>query len=365
MNLKGHLLTAHKEHKNRRSLGSDPLQKLQDIRQTKEYASYMEKNGWVVEKINSETLPLCDAETTNIFIKKLPLLPFSVAKVLHYHEPLQLTKVNKICKKYHVLLRKQEPFEIEKIENGYVWFKVLPDNKQPLVPTKTLWLNLVKTEKELLAQMKQKTRYNLKKATNLLFESRRYVGTRTIGDKLLARARRINASVIPGNKVTKKQLSDFYALWRQNKPYDWLFKPSFYELNSLIESFGKKCFFVFIYPCHPELVSGSLQKKSSFIDSGSCIRQLAEPVRNDEKHNLLAACLILTSQNMAFYWHNCSTHDGKKLFAPTLCIWQALKESKKRGLKIFDFEGLWDERFPKLNKGWQGFGRFKEGFRKT
>ena len=33
-----------------------------------------------------------------------------------------------------------------------------------------------------------------------------------------------------------------------------------------------------------------------------------------------------------------------------------------RGLKIFDFEGIYDQRFPKLNKGWIGFSNFKKGF---
>ena len=67
---------------------------------------------------------------------------------------------------------------------------------------------------------------------------------------------------------------------------------------------------------------------------------------------------------MSFYWHNCSTETGKKLFAPTLCVWEVIKESKRRNLQIFDFEGLWDERFPKLNKNWQGFSQFKKGFLK-
>ena len=51
---------------------------------------------------------------------------------------------------------------------------------------------------------------------------------------------------------------------------------------------------------------------------------------------------------------------GKKLFAPTLCAWEAIKLSKKHGSKIFDFEGIYDERFPL--KSWHGFTRFKKSF---
>lgn len=34
--------------------------------------------------------------------------------------------------------------------------------------------------------------------------------------------------------------------------------------------------------------------------------------------------------------------------------------AKKRGCKIFDFEGIYDERFP--NKSWLGFTHFKKSF---
>lgn len=251
-------------------------------------------------------------ETINVFIKKLPFLHLSILKVLRYKTPLQFIELAKLCKIYHPIVVKLEPFEIEKIRGGQIYLKGLESNKSPLVPTKTLWIDLVKSEKQILAKMRQKTRYNIKKA----------------------RRNNLNVKIIPGDKVTKKQLQSFYHLWSQGKPYNWLFKPKFNELRWLAESFGKKCFFVF-----------TINNQQLTINN-----------------NLLASCLILTSKNMAFYWHNCSTAIGKKLFAPSLCIWEAIRESKKRNLKIFDFEGLWDERFPALNKGWKGFTRFKKGF---
>jgi lipid II:glycine glycyltransferase (peptidoglycan interpeptide bridge formation enzyme) len=55
-----------------------------------------------------------------------------------------------------------------------------------------------------------------------------------------------------------------------------------------------------------------------------------------------------------------SSLEGKKYFAPTLVAWNAIMSSKKEGKKIFDFEGIYDERFP-LNS-WKGFSRFKNGF---
>ena len=55
-----------------------------------------------------------------------------------------------------------------------------------------------------------------------------------------------------------------------------------------------------------------------------------------------------------------STTNGKQLFVPTMLVWEAIKLGKKLGKKYFDFEGIYDERFPL--KAWKGFTRFKQSF---
>jgi len=278
------------------------IKNLQDIRQTPEYAGFMENIGWKVILFKQSNI--------QVFIKKLPFLPLSVIKALRYQSPIDHKKLKQLQKKHWVFLTKLEPFEIERANNDQIYFKLFKKTGFPLTPTKTIWINLAKKEVQLLKEMKSKTRYNLKKAQK----------------------NNLKVKIIPVNKITEQQLKDFYQLWSKNKPHDFVFKPSYYELKSLVDGFGSKCFFVFC----------SQQTKTS--------------------SQLSASCLILTSKNMAFYWHNCSTKEGKKYFAPTLCVWEAIKESKKRKLDIFDFEGVWDERYPKLNKGWKGFTRFKKGF---
>lgn len=76
----------------------------------------------------------------------------------------------------------------------------------------------------------------------------------------------------------------------------------------------------------------------------------------------IGGILLLYWDDIAYYWIAGATREGKKLFAPTLLVWEAMKLSKKRGMKIFDFIGVWDERIPKENKAWLGFTKFKEGF---
>ena len=279
----------------------------------------MQTLGWQISQIG----------TTRIFIKKLPLLPVSLIKILRHRLLLAAKTLGRLQRQHHALITKQEPFLVEKQAGSKVYFRVLRGNHWPLLPTKTLWLDLTYPETKILAKMRPKTRYNLKIATNNC----------------------LNAQVISGDRINSQQLVRFYQLWSSNKPHNWLFKPRFSELKSLVESFGNKCFFVFINksPLPPLCKRGGIP---SFEKRG--LGRIST--------NSVACSLQLTSKNMAFYWHNASTDWGKKLFAPTLCIWEAIQEAKRRNTIIFDFEGVWDERFPQLNRGWQGFTRFKQGF---
>lgn len=99
-------------------------------------------------------------------------------------------------------------------------------------------------------------------------------------------------------------------------------------------------------------------------------RQMWDAFRPDNatsviaKHNgdLAAGIFLIFWEQTAYYWIAGGTKKGKKLFAPTLITWEAMKISKKKGMQSFDFVGVWDERFPADNKDWLGFTKFKEGF---
>ena len=76
----------------------------------------------------------------------------------------------------------------------------------------------------------------------------------------------------------------------------------------------------------------------------------------------LAGILLLFFNQISYYWFASALPLGKKLFAPTLLVYEALKLSQKGGCERFDFEGIYDPRFPKSAESWKGFTRFKEGF---
>ena len=76
----------------------------------------------------------------------------------------------------------------------------------------------------------------------------------------------------------------------------------------------------------------------------------------------IAGILLVFWEDTAYYWIAAATKEGKKSFAPSLLVWEALKRAKNRGMKAFDFVGVWDDRHARQNREWLGFTKFKEGF---
>ncbi len=91
-------------------------------------------------------------------------------------------------------------------------------------------------------------------------------------------------------------------------------------------------------------------------DQVACV--LAYP---NNSHTAFACIFLIWAQGVAYYWIAGATRDAKKQFAPTLLVWEALKHAKAKGNTLFDFEGIYDERFPE-HTDWLGFTKFKEGF---
>ena len=103
---------------------------LVDIRQTQQYAQFMGMIGWQTIKINN----------TYVYRKKLPLLPFSVIKILKGKRLIKIQTLKRKLKKYHPLFVKIQPF-----------FALIPGlnfDSNPLIPSKTIWLDLTKNQKK-------------------------------------------------------------------------------------------------------------------------------------------------------------------------------------------------------------------------
>ena len=255
-----------------------------DLRQAKEYGEYMEKIGWRAEK--------------GAFIKQLPLIPFSFIKIQRQAWPLDFEAIERLAKKYRAVQIKIEPSFGDKTNYRQFGYKT---DSSPLLPTKTIWLDLRKNHKELLKEMHHKTRYNIRKheADGQEFE------------------------IIRGDKVKDDHLRALYEMYKKNAKRQGFWGVNFNQLKSLFEAFGGKSYLL--------------------------------------KVKGLGGLILLIHDKTAYYSHNGTTKEGRQKFIPTLLTWEAIKLAKKLGCVRFDFEGIADERFP-ITKKWQGFTRFKRSF---
>lgn len=255
-----------------------------DLRQSSEYAKYLESINWKVEKIDN----------TYIYLKRIPLLGW-YAKI---QRPVTLNNkiINFIEKKYHPFQFSVEPLDVNqtKLLEG-LGFKL---SNSPSLSTKTLAIDLAKSEDELLKSFSQKTRYNIK----------------------LSQKNNIQI-------IESKNILDFTNFWRKN--------------------FEKSRFPFFSQQKNIVTMQKAFEKKSHIL--------LAK-----KGNEIVSALFILIHDKTAYYMYAASNDKGRKNFAPTLLTWSAILLAKKKSIKVFDFDGIYDERFP--IKTWLGFTKFKKGF---
>lgn len=251
-----------------------------DLRQLKEYAHYMSLSGWQVEK----------AGKSNVFIRKIPFLPFSVIKIQRPTSPISLAKIDQLSQKYRALAVYLEPSTTS--QSSSITKRGYRLSKTPFLPTKTLRLDLNQSKEKILSQMKKEARYCLRKAGKSSF------------------------SIF---EVT--DLAALHQAWK--KSVGWQrHLPSKKSLSALKKAFNNKAIFLTI--------------------------------------NFLAGTTILIGDKTAYYFYAFTSKKGRENLTQYLLIWQAIKIAKKRGCQTFDFEGIYDYRFPQ--KGWQGFSHFKKSF---
>ncbi len=166
-----------------------------DIRQSDHYSKYMHSIGWTVEKANG----------ANIFIRKLG--PTSVVKIQR-PEKIDLTEINKITKKYRPILIKIEPqtadqsLSVSLRQHGYIL------DKWPLLPTKTLILDL---DLFSLDSLPKDTRYEIRQSMKNSLSLREGTDTELFY-KLLQDTMKLGGWSVP----IKKMVTNLYQSFQPN-----------------------------------------------------------------------------------------------------------------------------------------------------
>jgi lipid II:glycine glycyltransferase (peptidoglycan interpeptide bridge formation enzyme) len=73
-----------------------------------------------------------------------------------------------------------------------------------------------------------------------------------------------------------------------------------------------------------------------------------------------AGAVFLRTSDTAYYWQAFTNKIGRRKHLQYKVLWEGIRWGKKNGCKNFDFEGIFDDRFP--NEKWKGFSFFKKGF---
>lgn len=170
-------------------------------------------------------------------------------------------------------------------------------SKSPYLPTKTLVVNLKKPISELKSDLSKDAKRSLKKTQNI-------------------KIKRINI-----NEIEK-----FRKSWRKSVGMG-RYVPSTKNLSAMKRVFNKNCLILY--------------------------------QTNASRHPGTGA-VFLKDDMSAYYWYAFTDEKGRKTLSQYKLVWEGILWAKNKGVKYFDFEGIYDERFPK--KSWRGFTLFKKKF---
>lgn len=70
--------------------------------------------------------------------------------------------------------------------------------------------------------------------------------------------------------------------------------------------------------------------------------------------------IFLVANGTGYYWKGFTSAVGRKKLHQYHIVWHGIQWAKKMGAASFDFEGVFDDRFPIA--AWKGFTHFKESF---
>ncbi len=293
------------------------MNSFQDLRQTKEWGDYLHRIGWQIVELPT-------SNTSFLSIRKIPWLPIAVGKLQRPEGRINWRNIWAKCKKNKVMVLYYESFDFaqdkpfdftqDKPALQELGFRKCRDS---YLPKKTIWVDLRKSEKQLLKAMKAKTRYN-------------------IG---LAKRKDLSIKIVDGGSlmVDNNTKNKLFELLKNNAQRLRIFAMPRTWWEAQVKAFGDKCFAVLAY--QPRRLNEKTSEVKDF-------------------DNLVAGNFFMVSRNACFYAHNGSTDLGRKLMAPSLCAWEGMLEAKRRGIEIFDFDGIDDGRLP----AWRGFTKFKQGF---
>lgn len=262
--------------------------RFEDIRQSEEWAKYLSHLGWQAEKLKVK------GEKFKVYIRELPLVG-SVIKIQRPSVIPPIGEIDKIAEKHSALFIKLEP---PYQQFNHLTIKQFSPDSWPLLPSKTIWIDLNPDEEEILANFSKDGRYSIRKSERLGVAVR-----------------------------TSEDLKTFHNLFQTTGKRKNFWVPPFADLQAKIKAFENKFALLLAY----------------------------------QKSEVVAGALILFHDQVAYYHHAASNLKGRQLLAPYLIVWEAIKLAKKKNCQILDLEGIYDSRY-RTYRRWKNISIFKRKF---
>lgn len=269
-----------------------------DLRQSKQYASFLKKQGWIVEIVGN----------TNYFVKKIPLLG-SVLKVQR-PKKIDFETIKKIEKKHKVFQTIIEPnLDSPNAISNLSYHDLLLQNgfklsKSPYLPSKTLIIDLTQDKERIFRKFTKSCKYSIKRGER--FKTKEY--------------------------STLTEIKIFHNAWKKSVNFN-RHVPSLKTLLNLKKSFPQsKSLFLASHNISGSIIGGAIFTISS--------------------HDV--------SNYIIYYMYGFTNKEGRTSLSQYSLLYQGILWGKMMGCKQFDFEGIFDDRFP--IKSWLGFTHFKKQF---
>ncbi len=275
--------------------------------QTSSWAEFKEAFGWSAVRVKAEH---CAAQ---ILLRHLPL-GLSIAYLpkgpLGTQWQELWLRVDTLCRDHHAIFLQVEPdlFEPLPKEVRSQWLAGFSLEEHTIQPRRTIVIDLQPTEEQILASMKQKTRYNIRLA------QRHGVRVRPSAD-----------------------LDGFYRMMQTTAQRDG------FALHSA--EYYRRAYDIFEPQGQVVLLEAVLDEKP------------------------LAYLMAFRQHERAWYFYGASDDEHRNLMPTYLLQWEAMRWAKANGAKLYDLWGIPDadeetleEQFTQRSDGLWGVYRFKRGF---
>lgn len=209
-----------------------------------------------------------------------------------------LKAVNDLCKEEESIFLKMEPALKSELHRNYLLKTELKLSDKEIQPSQTIISDLEKSEEELMAEMKPKTRYNIRVA------------------------QKHGVEILRCDPEDKKYFDKFLELMSETAKRDKFHLHSKENYQKIVDSRSDD----FKNDLYVALLDGKI----------------------------LAAAIVNFFNDKAVYLHGASSSKYRNVMAPYLLHWEIMKDAKNKGFKKYDLWGI--------SEKWPGVTRFKKGF---